>query len=129
MATENTQDVNNITAEEEQSKSEPKLEPPKTKNLKRVEQGKRLAEWNRKNKQKLLTKVSEQNESIENVLPKNNNINYWVLGGTIVVGGLVVGVLYFTQRGAQVEASLPTRQVQVHTPSESKPQADDFDMA
>ena len=82
-------------------------------------------------------KVSEQNESstIENVSPKNNNINYWVLGGTIAVGGLVVGALYFTQRGAQVveaslaEASVPTRQVQVHTPSESKPQADVFDMA
>jgi len=134
MATEITQDVDNTTAEEEIPYTEPS--PPKAKNPKRVEQGKKLAEWNKKNKQKAKAKVFEQNESptIENVSPKNNNINYWVLGGTIVVGGLVVGVLYFTQRGAQVEASLaeaslPTRQVQVHTPSESKPQADDFDMA
>ena len=46
MATEITQDVDNTTAEEEISYTEPS--PPKAKNPKRVEQGKKLAEWNKK---------------------------------------------------------------------------------
>ena len=124
MTTEITQDVDNTTVEEEIPYTEPP--PPKTKNPKRVEQGKRLAEWNKKNKQKLLTKVSEQIEPpIETSSQKN--INYWFLGGTVVVGGLVIGVLYFTQRGAQVEPHVPTPQVP--EPQAPEPQADVFDMA
>ena len=99
---------------------------PKTKNPKRVEQGKKLAEWNKKNKKQ--SKVSPQTDSVpveksvENCVQKDKN--YWFVGGVVIIGGVVIGTLYFTRRGAQVQEST----VQVETPV-SETQPDDFYMA
>ena len=46
---------------------------------------------------------SEEPVSVEKPLPEN----YWVLGGVIIVGGIIVGTLYFMQRGASPEFSPP----------------------
>lgn len=110
MATENTQ--------VDQTDEEIPVVEEKTKNPKRVEQGKRLVEWNRTNKAnpKAPTKPKL---GVKKPMPEN----YWVLGGVIVVGGIVVGTLYFISRGTEVSSP------EVSSPVPDTPQTDPFDMA
>ena len=122
MATEST----DITVPNDEEIINAEVPKPKTKNPKRVEQGKKLAEWNKKNKKQ--SKVSPQTDSVpveksvENCVQKDKN--YWFVGGVVIIGGVVIGTLYFTRRGAQVQEST----VQVETPV-SETQPDDFYMA
>jgi hypothetical protein len=97
---------------EENPQETPKAEPPKTITKKekktRIEQGKKLAEWNNNNKkgqvkqtkiQKDITAPVQESKIQESKIHQiNNNINYWVIGGTII-GGIAVGLIYFIQRG------------------------------
>jgi hypothetical protein len=141
MSTETTQDDNTVVNAAEEPIVEQK---PKTKNPKRIEQGKKLAEWNRKNK---AAKKPDSPVAIEKfanspvelpvidtpvidtpvkkpVSKKPLQENYWVMGGVIIVGGLFVGTLYFINRGADQVSSAP----QISTPQVSAPQTDPFDM-
>ena len=134
MSTETTQDDNTVVNTVEEPTVEQK---PKTKNPKRVEQGRKLAEWNRKNKAAKKPDVSIEKpanspvespaEKIETPIPIKKPLkeNYWVLGGVIVVGGLVVGTLYFIHRGTEIHTSSTPQITEVSTPT---PQTDPFDM-
>ncbi|GAG97009.1 unnamed protein product [marine sediment metagenome] len=57
---------------------------------------------------------------------------YWFLGSAIVVGGLVIGILYFNQRGEQVSTSQKATPTPTSTPVPvpiPTPQSDVFNMA
>jgi hypothetical protein len=83
----------------------------KKKNLKRVEQGKKLAELNRKRKKERLLAETPSTEK--------TRTPHKVLFGALVVGG-VVAVVYFIQRGKEVEEYAPVPQ--------KKDDVDIFDM-
>tara|TARA_B110000881_G_C18354102_1_gene402978 strand:- start:273 stop:638 length:366 start_codon:yes stop_codon:yes gene_type:complete len=120
-------DVENIVNDVPIEEPAKDITSTKPKNSKRVEQGQRLAEWNRKNK----LQKQKQNDSPKSNSPikkEHTENNYWFLGGTIVVGGLVVGSLYFIQRGAEVSTPQPPTP-QPPTPQPPTPQTDPFDMA
>ena len=110
MATENTS-VDDIIVDEEISKEIPKeipkVKPPKIKNPKRIEQGRRLVEWNKKNKERRKMQPATQPATQPPMQPamqpatrtQKDNTDYWMLGGVIVIGGIVVSLIYFIQRG------------------------------
>jgi hypothetical protein len=141
MTTKNAS-VDNIIADEEIPKVEQKMEPLMVKNSKRVEQGKRLAEWNKQNKR---PKIKMQNDSPASVqtapmqtapvqpvhTQEKDNTNYWILGGTIIVGGIAVGLIYFTQRGKIIQSvQIPEAPIQtVEIPAQVSTQENLFDMA
>ena len=85
--------------DQELSQELPQVKAPKAKNPKRVEQGRRLAEWNKKNKEKL--KIEKTGDS---PVFKKDDTNYWIIGGIFIAGGIVVGLVYFTQRGAEMSS-------------------------
>ena len=98
---------------------EPILEPvqiPKTiTKQNKSEQGKRLAEWNRKNKEALkqtvLTeKLTEPEKPTEKLTEKTNYTQYFI-GGTIIVGGIAIGLIYFIQRGKEIQQETPKQEI------------------
>lgn len=132
MTEENAEVDNTITTVDDI----PLIKDKKTKNPKRVEQGKKLAEWNKRNKKKLSTKTSDSSSTpspIINEKPVQEKEkplleNYWVLGGVIVVIGVV---MYFINDEVPVSESQPIPQVSKEpTQPPPPPKEDDpFDMA
>ena len=107
--------------EPEQVEPEPKLEQAKeAKNPKRVMQGKRLAEYNRKKKEQIAN-------SEVGVSPLSTAVGFsttWSFTPFVFIGVLVVSgcaILYFKQRGENIELT-------PHVP-ESPIDDDDFQMA
>ena len=133
MTEENAEVDNTITTVDDI----PLIKDKKTKNPKRVEQGRKLAEWNKRNKKKLSTKTSDSSSTpspIINEKPVQEKEkplleNYWVLGGVIVVIGVV---MYFINDEVPVSESQPIPQVSKEPtqPPPPPPKEDDpFDMA
>jgi hypothetical protein len=118
--------------------SQPTTITKKEKNPRRVEQGKKLAEWNKEKKRLLKeTKQKIQEPKIQELKiqepkiqepeiqePKiqeskiHQSTNYWVIGGTMVAWGIAISLIYFIQRG-KPEIQTPT----VEMPKQEK---DDF---
>lgn len=133
MTEENAEVDNTITTVDDI----PLIKDKKTKNPKRVEQGRKLAEWNKRNKKKLSTKTSDSSSTpspIINEKPVQEKEkplleNYWVLGGVIVVIGVV---MYFINDEVHVPVSesQPIPQVSKEPTQPPPPKEDDpFDMA
>ena len=95
-----------------------------TKNPKRVEQGKKLAEWNRKKKEKKKVEL----ESVETTPAETveTTPNYRLIGGIVIVGGIAVGLIYFIQRGT-VESTEEIEQPPKQEPKQ-EPIDDPFNM-
>ena len=93
----------------------------KEKNPKRVEQGKKLAEWNKKNKKAVLEaqpaqeeevpaqEVSSQEKPAQEVIaqekPKLNSLD-WILGGGALV---IIGALYFINHETKQVQQIPQK--------------------
>jgi len=124
MATENTQQVDNKASEEIPQTELPK---PKTKNPMRIEQGKRLAEWNKQNKRKVPAKMlDEKPERKSDSATLNLQENYWILLGGTVVGIVLFGTLYLTWPKTQKPQVSPPSHVSPPPQMPSHP--DPFDM-
>lgn len=118
----------------------------KEKNPKRVEQGKKLAEWNKKNKKAVLEaqpaqeeevpaqEVSSQEKPAQEVIaqekPKLNSLD-WILGGGALI---VIGALYFINHETKQVQQIPQK-AQEKVPQEAPkkilpdpPQNDPFAM-
>ena len=118
---------------------EPILEPvqiPKTiTKQNKSEQGKRLAEWNRKNKEALKQEIIEKpdvekpEKLTEPEKPTETNYTQYFIGGTIIVGGIAIGLIYFIQRGKEIQQETPKKlsKQEIPKPKISK-QDDSFNM-
>lgn len=134
MTEENAEVDNTITTVDDI----PLIKDKKTKNPKRVEQGRKLAEWNKINKKKLSTKTSDSSSTpspIINEKPAQEKEkplleNYWVLGGVIVVIGVV---MYFINDEVHVPVSksqpIPQVSKEPTQPPPPPKEDDPFDMA
>ena len=97
-----------------------------TKNPKRVEQGKRLAEWNRKKKEAKKKKVELESVETTPAETVETTPNYRLIGGIVIVGGIAVGLIYFIQRGT-VESTEEIEQPPKQEPKQ-EPIDDPFNM-
>ena len=131
MTEENAEVDNTITTVDDI----PLIKDKKTKNPKRVEQGRKLAEWNKINKKKLSTDSSSTPSPIINEKPVQEKEkplleNYWVLGGVIVVIGVV---MYFINDEVHVPVSksqpIPQVSKEPTQPPPPPKEDDPFDMA
>ena len=131
MTEENAEVDNTITTVDDI----PLIKDKKTKNPKRVEQGRKLAEWNKINKKKLSTDSSSTPSPIINEKPVQEKEkplleNYWVLGGVIVVIGVA---MYFINDEVHVPVSksqpIPQVSKEPTQPPPPPKEDDPFDMA
>ena len=120
MAEENTQNISEeITVKKE-------------KNPKRVEQGKKLAEWNRKNKKAVLEVQDELVQDVHAQDVRAQDVRaqkYWIIGGALVIIGAALYFTNYKQEVSQDVAPQPVASQQVAPQQEpTLEEADPFAM-
>ena len=100
---------------------QPPDKPAKTKNPKRIEQGRKLAEWNKKNKQRVKPVATPVSTPAPAATPTDYLFNYW----QYAVGAVLLGLVYFQSR-SEAPMQAPMRApMQVQTPPTPDPFAMD----